>query len=147
MENVKKFYEALQSDVQLKEKAEALNKGFEGKEPDELDKDKVVADLIAFAAGEGYVFTAEELVAYSEEMQKQMEKQAPQKLSEEELEAVAGGTRERPDVVGTCLCAVGGYGHGTLPDGRSAHMACIQIGDMRLGRLHCGCVLVGNGWT
>ena len=94
MENVKKFYEALKSDEALRGRADALS----GKHKDAMPDDAAVkADLIAFAAAEGYAFTADELEAYAN---------APKFIDDDELEAVAGGAKDTK----TCQCYIGGGG-------------------------------------
>jgi len=104
MENVKKFYEALASSEALKEKAAKLNEKYN--ETEKMDEEAVTADIIAFAASEGYSFTAEELAAYGETVMKP----APQELSQDELDAVAGGSGSCVECFGTCFCVVGGGG-------------------------------------
>jgi predicted ribosomally synthesized peptide with nif11-like leader len=58
METVKKFYEALEKDEQMRERVKELDYG---KAP---DKETAMAVLINFAENEGYSFTAEEAEAY-----------------------------------------------------------------------------------
>jgi len=93
MENVKKFYKALESDEALRGRADALNEKYKDAMPDEA---VVKAELIAFAAAEGYAFTAEELDAYAN---------APKAIDDDELEAVAGGS-----AYSACFCVAGGGG-------------------------------------
>jgi len=104
MENVKKFYDALASSETLKEKAAKLNEKYT--ESEKMDEEAVTADIIAFAASEGYSFTAEELADYT----KTAGKPAPQELSQDEWDAVAGGSNSCVDCFGTCFCIVGGGG-------------------------------------
>ena len=104
MKNVKKFYDALASSDALKEKAAKLNEKYN--ETEKVDEKAVTADVIAFAASEGYSFTAKELAAYT----KTAGKPSPQELSQDELDAVAGGSNSCVDCFGTCFCAVGGGG-------------------------------------
>jgi len=104
MENVKKFYDALASSETLKEKAAKLNEKYN--ETEKMDEDAVTADIIAFAASEGYSFTAEELAAYA----KTAGKPAPHELSQDELNAVAGGSSSCVVCFKTCFCIVGGGG-------------------------------------
>ena len=118
MENVKKFYDALTTNEALKAKAAKLNEKHAGTKPDET---ALAKEIIAFAAAEGYSFTQEELTAYSESMKKSS-------LSDDELEAVAGGnpsgTCENWDL---CFCAAGGGGVHRNP------------------KITCVCVLYGQG--
>ena len=121
MENVKKFYEALATNEELKAKAAKLSEKYEGKQPDEAT---ITADLAAFAKDEGYSFTAAELSTYAEGVKKD----AVSELADEELEAVAGGQQGlgcsssygcwRSD----CFCAVGGGGKHRVP---SITCACV----------------------
>ena len=104
MENVKKFYETLANSETLKEKAAKLNEKYI--ETEKADEEAITAAIIAFAASEGYNFTAEELAAYT----KTAGKPAPQELSQDELEAVAGGSNACSDCFGTCFCMIGGGG-------------------------------------
>ena len=122
MENVKKFYEALATNEQLKAKAAKLSEKYEGKQ---LDEAAIAADLVAFAADEGYSFTTAELSAYAENVKKD----AAQELDDNELEAVAGG--QLGDNYGCwrsdCFCAVGGGGKHRSPS------------------ITCACVIGGGG--
>jgi len=104
MENVKKFYDALASNETLKEKAAKLNEKYT--ETEKADEEAVTADIIAFAVSEGYSFTAQELAAYT----KTAENPAPQELSQDELNAVAGGSDTCRKCFGTCFCIFGGGG-------------------------------------
>jgi len=104
MENVKKFYDELASSEALKEKAAKLNEKYN--ETEKMDEEAVTADIIAFAASEGYNFTAEELAAYT----KTAGNPAPQELSQDELNAVAGGSNSCRVCFGTCYCILGGFG-------------------------------------
>ena len=105
MENVKKFYDELASSDALKEKAANLNEKYIGAE--KADQEAITADIIAFAASEGYSFTAEELADYVETAMKS----APQELSQDELEAVAGGSGTCSVCFSrTCACLVAGGG-------------------------------------
>jgi len=107
MENVKKFYDALSSDETMRDRAKALN----GEQKDEAT---VAAEIVAFAKSEGYDFTAEDLTAFVSTQKTE--------LSDEELEAVAGGVYKSGD----CFCALGG--------GK----------DPETGRI-CACVISGGG--
>ena len=116
MENVKKFYDALASSETLKEKAAKLNEKYI--EAEKANEEAITADIIAFAASEGYSFTAEELAAYT----KTAGKPAPQELSQDELDAVAGGSDRCFKCFDKCLCFVGGGG--THPD---PHWVCVCV--------------------
>lgn len=131
MENVKKFFEALANDKALMEKAMALNEKYKEQESDAAAMEKFAAEeLIPLAAAAGFPFTVEELKVYKEQSS------APQKLSDDELDAVAGGDgsfcacvvagggggeeRQDGDIVG-CACAV--YGQGG--DAKDDHWVCV----------------------
>jgi len=121
MEKVKQFYEALANDEKMKEKAMELNKKHSGEQPDEV---AVTAEIIAFAAAEGYVFTAEEYAAFVQHL-----KSGSTELSDDELESVAGGFFAHKDFPcwNNCLCVVGGAGQHSNP------------------RLTCACAAAGYG--
>ena len=77
VENVKKFFEKVEGDKELKAKLAALGEKRKAQEA------AAVAELVKLAAAAGYAFTAADLA--------QARKQAASELSEEELKAVAGG--------------------------------------------------------
>ena len=120
MENVKKFYDELATNEELKAKAAKLNEKHACTKPDEA---ALAKEIIAFAAVEGYNFTQEELTAYGESVKKNR-----QAVFDDELEAVAGGnpggTCENWDL---CFCAAGGGGVHKNP------------------KITCACVFVGSG--
>jgi len=116
MENVKKFYDALANSDALKEKAAKLNEKYN--ETEKADEEAITADIIALAASEGYSFTAEELAAYT----KTAGKPAPQELSQDELNAVAGGSNACVVCFDKCICIVGGGGvH------QDTHWVCVCV--------------------
>ena len=83
-ENVKKFYEKLESSKELQEKLVKAQESYTG---DKADKEAVLETvLLPIAKEAGYDFTAQELKAAEKEL-------AVEKgISEEELENVCGGT-------------------------------------------------------
>lgn len=88
-ENVKKFYEAISQDESLKRKFVELSQKYQGQQIDETKAMTVVEqEALPLAAQMGYSFSKDDLKIYGEEM-----KQANMncELSEEELQAVAGG--------------------------------------------------------
>lgn len=105
-ENIKNFYAALSKDEAMKSRAQTLNEKY--KDP-QLEEKAIAEDIAAFAKSEGFVFTAAELTEYN--------KGQSRELSDEELEAVAGGA--------SCICPVGGSGTS--------------------GLLNCLCAIVGYG--
>ena len=88
IENVKKFYVSASEDAKL---VEALKKISEEMQQKSLASDKlnelVSSKIIPLAKERGFDFTADELIAYSQEMIKG--------LSEEDLAAVSGGMSPR----------------------------------------------------
>ena len=95
--NVKAFYEALQSNTELQEKVNAADAAYNG---DATDKAAAVAAILIPAAKEaGFDFTAEELL----EFEKAAAQKSDDEISEDELEAVAGGV---------AICLLLGFGTG-----------------------------------
>ena len=141
-ENVAKFYEKLAEDTALAEKINGLDKVFAEKHeaPAEDADEKVVlafreeavkAVLLPVAKEAGFDFTIDELKAYEQEQL------AALKLSDDELEQVAGGgrpgyknNRSKPSSggrTGLNACAYVGVGFGTSrKNGKFA--ACVFIG-------------------
>ena len=76
MEKVKKFYEKAMADVNLQDKL----KGFKG-----LEKEKAIEAIIALAKENGFEFSKEDHLAFSN-----VQKGAGE-LNEADLDAVAGG--------------------------------------------------------
>lgn len=105
-ENIKDFYAALSKDEAMKSRAQALNAQYKDPQPEEK---AVAEDIAAFAKSEGFAFTAAEFTEYNKAQSKE--------LSDDELEAVAGGA--------SCICPVGGGGTS--------------------GLLNCICAIVGYG--
>ena len=137
MENVKNFYDELASSDALKEKAAKLNEKYN--EAEKADEEAITAAIIAFAASEGYNFTAEELAAYT----KTAGKPVQQELSQDELEAVAGGSNACRVCFGTCFCVVGGGGTHQDP-----HWVCACVagggGGMCSRSFYMLCICIGN---
>lgn len=75
-ENVLKFYELLQQDAAVVEELKKAGEGIDSAE-------KAVALLIDFAKGKGFDFTAEDIAAFEENMQRE--------LSPEELDMINAG--------------------------------------------------------
>ena len=116
MENIKKFYDMLESDAALQEKVAQLNEKYEGQEP---DKKVIFEELVNLATAEGYPFSIEELEAYFQE--KEAEVKSRIALSEDELEAVAGGVFHSPfrcapgHCWDNCRCFIKGSGNHNFP--------------------------------
>lgn len=107
-DNMKKFLEKVSADKALSEKARQMN----------------VAELIALAAELGCTLTEADLASSCQE------------LSDDEMDAVAGGDK--------CFCAVGGGGTG---DSNDKTCACVLGGggDAKNKDGRCVCFMGGNG--
>ena len=83
IENVKAFYEALETDTELQAKVNAADQAHNG---DAADEAAAIADILLPIAKEaGFDFTVEELLEFENAA-------APEgEFTEDELEAVAGG--------------------------------------------------------
>ena len=127
MEKVTQFYEALANDVGMIERAAKLKETF-GEQP---DKAAVNNAIIAFAKAEGYDFTAEELTVYAEALPKP---QGAAELTDDELEAVAGGISSEKECWDICFCIIGGGG---VHNGGSDNCTT--------GKHTCACVIGGGG--
>jgi len=87
-ENAKLFYEELAKNEALHEKFEVIGKKYEGQKFDEVQRDLIYQnEILPIAKESGFAFTLAELKEYKQDVKQ------PQsgKLSDEELEAVAGG--------------------------------------------------------
>ena len=90
VENVKKFYEAVSQDKELQQKLIELSKKYQGQQMDEAKEMAIMEqDALPLAKQLGYDFTMDDLKAYGE---KKRQADTDRELSEEEMEAVAGGT-------------------------------------------------------
>ena len=110
-DNMKNFLEEASKDQEFIEK---------------LKKAKTPEAVIAMAKEKGFALTAEDL-----------NKKAPSgELSDDELEAVAGGRR--------CACFLGGGG---TADYKEKTCACVAGGggEWEDGRCRCACVVFGSG--
>ena len=131
-ENVKKFYEAVSQDESLKQKFVELSQKYQGQQ---MDETKAMAAMeregLPLAAQRGYSFTMADLKAYSEEMK---QSDISRELSDEELQAVAGGNG------GVVQCPLIGVGSGDISG------FCFVGGSFRSSSgSHLTCVLVGEG--
>ena len=121
-ENVKAFFEALFKDEAIQQALKAKELAYTGSKE---DREAVVKEvLIPVAEEAGYAFTLEELKAFEKGMCLEGE------LSENELEAVAGGMNwgvcfifgfgegSSCLVVGSGLCVVGGWDGVISADGK-----------------------------
>lgn len=111
MGTIKKFYEALSNNEDMRKRMSELNEKYKDAQPDE---ETMLAEAVAFAKAEGFDVTADNFRAYL--------KTGSAELSEEALEAVAGG---QDNVNSACFCIAGGGG--------------------KKNGYTCGCVAIGTG--
>jgi predicted ribosomally synthesized peptide with nif11-like leader len=119
MSTITEFYEALSTDEAMQERAKALGCA------DETSKRDAAEAVIAFAEGEGYTFSAEELQDFVNSKE----------LSADELEAVAAG-RDGCFLIGvsrandgnTCVCVLGGLSYNKTTDTRYDGTRCVLVG-------------------
>ncbi|MCC8152394.1 MAG: Nif11-like leader peptide family RiPP precursor [Lachnospiraceae bacterium] len=125
---MKQFLEEMEKNEELKAKVEELNNRG----------DSTVEDFIALTKEFGFALTEEDFFG---------EKKSDDEISEDEMDAVAGG--------GVCKCAVGGYGGGESGFYYS-DQGCVCVvgggGDYLDGadekyKSRCICVLNGYGET
>ena len=126
-ENLKKFLALIANNKELEAKALACN---------ELGEEKGKEALLALAKECGIELTAADF--------EKKEKSASGELSDDELDAVAGGGSN-------CGCFAGGGGGGIdASDGKVFGCACVaygQGGDGRANDANCVCALYGYGYT
>ena len=126
-ENLKKFLELLAGDSELEKKALACN---------EMGEEKGKEAMIALAKECGIALTAADF--------EKKEEPASRELSDDELDAVAGGFDNN-----TCFCIAGGGGGGVdSKDGKKYGCACVlygQGGDGSIKDFNCTCVGCGSG--
>lgn len=88
-ENVKKFYEAITQDEAWQQKLAELSQKYQGETMNEEKRTQMVNDdILPLAAQMGIPFTLEELKQYETDMK---QTNGNSELSDDELEAVAGG--------------------------------------------------------
>ncbi len=128
-ENVKLFYTELAKNEALKTKFKVINGSFDQNSTEEQLDGILDSKIIPIAKEAGYEFTLSELKEYAREI-------TSSPLSDDELEAVAGGV--------DCGCVIGGYASGEggkcvcgLAGGGSAP----DDGDDE----YCSCFLAGIG--
>ena len=115
-EDVTRFYNDLVNDKDLQQKTADLGQKYGDVKPDEVE---IVAEIVKLAQASNYSFTAEEVKEYIENHKSRV-------LSDDELEAVAGGSGSA-DGWETCFCPVAGGG------------------TKKSEGLTCGCFLGGGG--
>ena len=140
MESVKKLFEALKKDAALAEKLKVADKAYEGRELTEPERLSLIErEIMPIIREAGYKVTLKELEDYGESL-----KPKTGELSDDELEAVAGGKKIAPmpcvgsgeprEIPGppepippSCFCC----GHG--------------IGECNGNQIGCSCWLAGQG--
>ena len=115
-EDVTRFYNDLVNDKDLQQKAAGLGQKYGDVKPDEAE---IVAETVKLGQASHYSFSAEEVKEY-------MEIHKSRVLSDDELEAIAGGSGSL-DGWELCFCAAGGGG------------------TKKSEGLTCGCFLGGGG--
>ena len=113
-DNLKKFLELVSKDENLKQKMQSFN---------EMEPKKAIQASIALAKELGIELSEADFV----------NKKADGELSDDELDAVAGGD---------CGCFAGGGGNVTDSDGTELTCVCVAVG---AGYDHCVCPFVGGG--
>ena len=99
-EEVTRFYNDLVNDKDLQQKAAGLGQKYGDVKPGEAE---IVAEIVKLAQASHYSVSAEEVKEY-------MESHKSRVLSDDELEAVAGGSGGSVDGWELCSCATGGSG-------------------------------------
>ena len=100
VENVKKFYEALSQDEAMKQKFVELSQKYQGQPMDEVKAAAVMEqEGLLLAKQQGYSISMDDLKSYGKILNPA---EMNGELSDEELQAVVGGTTEG-------RCAVLGY--------------------------------------
>ena len=113
-EDVTRFYNDLVNDKDLQQKAAGLGQKYGDVKPDEAE---IVAETVKLAQASHYSFSAEEVKEY-------MEIHKNRVLSDDELEAVAGGSGSANGWE-LCFCAVGGGG---TKNSEGITCACVVAG-------------------
>ena len=99
-EEVTRFYNDLVNDQDLQQKAAGLGQKYGDVKPDEAE---IVSEIVKLAQASSYSFSAQEVKEY-------MESHKTRVLSDDELEAVAGGSDNGRNGWELCFCMVGGGG-------------------------------------
>ena len=133
-ENVRLFNERVSADKALQDKLHALNERHEGEELSDEQMMRIYEeDVLPLARECGLDFSMEALKEYTRDLRQS----SPVELTDDELEAVAGGA--------TCVCVIGGGG------GHSWGGPCVCVvagsGPGTRGVSGCVCVVGGGGHT
>ena len=113
-EDVTRFYNDLVNDKDLQQKAAELGQKYGDVKPDEAE---IVAEIVKLAQASHYSFSAEEVKEY-------MEIHKSRVLSDDELEAVAGGSASA-DGWELCFCPLAGGG---TKHSEGCTCACVIVG-------------------
>ena len=127
IENVKKFYEAISQDKEIQQKFIDLNQKYQGQPMDEANGLKFTEqEFLPLAKQLGYEFSMDDLKTYNEEMK---HKDMNRELSDEEMQAVAGGGTDICVLLGCAADGVTGFClvYGLLVN-KDIGSACIFIG-------------------
>ncbi len=114
-EEVTRFYNDLVNDKDLQQKAADLGQKYGDVKPDEAE---IVAEIVKLAQASHYSFSAEEVKEY-------MESHKSRVLSDDELEAVAGGSGGFMHGWEVCFCLAGGGG---TKHSEGLTCACVALG-------------------
>ena len=113
-EEVTRFYNDLVNDQDLQQKAAGLSQKYRDVKPDEAE---IAAEIVKLGRASSYSFSAQEVKEY-------MESHKSRVLSDDELEAVAGGSGSA-DGWESCFCIVGGGG---TKKSEGITCACVLVG-------------------
>ena len=130
-EDVTRFYNDLVNDKDLQQKAAGLGQKYGDVKPDETE---IIAETVKLAQASNYSFSAEEVKEY-------IENHKSRGLSDDELEAVAGGSGG-PYGWEVCFCVVGGGG---TKHSEGITCACVAVGGGAMDKnLHCLACFLGG---
>ena len=130
-EDVTRFYNDLVNDKDLQQKTAGLGQKYGDVKPDEAE---IVAEIVKLAQASNYSFSAEEVKEYIENHKSRV-------LSDDELEAVAGGSGSASDW-GLCSCSSGGTGTKNS-EGITCTCSSAGSGKMDKNGYYLSCVAAG----
>ena len=131
-EEVTRFYNDLVNDKDLQQKTADLGQKYGDVKPDEAE---MVAEIVKLAQASNYSFSAEEVKEY-------MESHKSRVLSDDELEAVAGGGMATDWGWEVCFCVMGGGG---TKHSEGITCACVAVGGGAMDKnQHCLACLFGG---
>lgn len=121
VDNVKKFYQAIAADENLRQELSELSRQHTQPGLSEAEVMKAAESVVLpVAARLGLSFTLADLAQYAKEQGGEL---SDRDLSDDELAAVVGGYKSTCTFVGIssgenpCVCVLGGYGANTTEDG------------------------------